>query len=112
VEISISFINDEIKELYNNSGVMTEKSAGFDLVSAEDLVFSKEDRFKIINLGVILKIPEGHHTLLLPRSSTFKKYSIIQANSIGIIDQDYCGENDILGFPALYLGNDSQEIKN
>ncbi len=33
---------------------------------------------------------------MAPRSSTFKKYGLLQTNGIGVIDETYCGENDKL----------------
>lgn len=71
-----------------------------DLFTAEDIVMKKGD-FKVISLGVSMELPEGYYAMLLPRSSTAKKYGVIMANSIGIIDNAYCGDNDIWGFPAL-----------
>lgn len=73
-----------------------------DLRSAED-VWLNEGEFRIISLGVSMKIPDGYEAHLAPRSSTFKKWGIIQANSVGVIDNSYCGENDIWGFPAIAL---------
>lgn len=56
---------------------------------------------KVISLGVAMKLPKGFVAALVPRSSTFEKYGIIQRNSVGIIDNSYCGNNDIWGFPAI-----------
>ncbi len=50
--------------------------------------------FKLIPLGVVIQIPEGYEALLLPRSSTFKKYGILVANSMGVIDNSYRGPED------------------
>lgn len=57
--------------------------------------------FKLIPLGVAMELPKGFIAVLTPRSSTFKKYGITQANSIGVIDQTYCGDNDEWKFPAI-----------
>ena len=54
----------------------------------------------IIPLGVSIELPEGYEALLCPRSSTFKNWGIIQTNSTGIIDETYCGDNDIWGMPV------------
>lgn len=73
-----------------------------DLRSAEDIVLSKgEDR--IISLGVSMKLPDGYEAHVAPRSSTFKKWGIIQVNSIGIIDNSYSGDEDIWKFHAYAL---------
>ena len=53
-----------------------------------------------IPLGVAMQLPEGYEALVIPRSSTFKKYGIVQANSVGLIDEAYCGDSDEWHFPA------------
>lgn len=63
-------------------------------------VFMRKGDFQLIPLGVAIQLPENNEALLIPRSSTFKKYGIIQANSVGLIDESYCGENDEWMFPA------------
>lgn len=74
----------------------------FDLCSAEDVEL-KAGEFKYISLGVSMQAPEGYLIKLYPRSSTFKNFGIIQANSVGIIDESYCGDNDIVHFPAIAM---------
>lgn len=54
----------------------------------------------MIRLGVAMELPEGYEAIVAPRSSTYKKYHILQANSIGVIDHSYCGDNDEWLFPA------------
>ena len=71
-----------------------------DLRIAED-VSLEAGEFKLIPLGVAMMLPKGYEALVIPRSSTFKKYGIIQANSIGLIDETYCGNNDEWHFPCL-----------
>ena len=71
----------------------------YDLATAEKVELFEND-YKEISLGISLDLPEGYLAILVPRSSTFKKYGIIQANSIGIIDEDYKGMEDIWKFPA------------
>lgn len=78
------------------------KGDWIDLRSAETVEMSSGD-FKIISLGISMKLPEGYEAHVLPRSSTFKKWGIILANSCGIIDNSYSGTNDIWGFPAIAL---------
>lgn len=70
-----------------------------DLRAAEDVEMFEGD-FKLISLGVSMKLPEGYEAHVIPRSSTFKNWGILQTNSIGIIDESYCGDNDIWKFPA------------
>lgn len=57
--------------------------------------------FKLIPLGIAMKLPKGFIAVPVPRSSTYNKYGITQANSIGVIDSSYCGEKDEWKFPAL-----------
>ncbi len=58
-------------------------------------------QFKLISLGVSMQLPKGYEALVIPRSSTFKNWGILQANHVGLIDNSYCGDNDIWHFPAL-----------
>lgn len=70
-----------------------------DLRIGIDVMMKKGD-FLLIPLGVAIQLPENTEALVIPRSSTFKKYGIIQANSVGLIDESYCGEQDEWMFPA------------
>lgn len=78
---------------------MSEKGDWCDLRIAEDVEMKAGD-FKIISLGVSMLLPEECEAVVVPRSSTFKNWGILQANCIGVIDNSYCGDNDIWGFPA------------
>ena len=69
------------------------KGDWIDLRAAEDISLEKGD-FALIPLGIAMQLPEGYEAILAPRSSTCKKFGIIQTNSIGIIDESYCGDND------------------
>ena len=60
-------------------------------------------QFRILSLGVSMKLPKGYEAHVVPRSSTFKKWGILQTNGIGIIDESYCGEGDVWKFPALAM---------
>ena len=73
-----------------------------DLRSAEDVDLIKGE-FKIIRLGVAMKLPEGYEAHIAPRSSTFKKLGIIQTNGVGVVDESYCGDNDEWGIPVLAM---------
>lgn len=73
-----------------------------DLRSAEDVELEAgEDR--IISLGISMKLPEGYEAHVVSRSSTFKKWGILQANGIGIIDNSYSGDDDIWRFHAIAM---------
>ena len=71
-----------------------------DLRAAETVSLSKGE-FKLISLGVGMILRDGYEAHIVPRSSTFKKFHIIQTNHMGIIDNSYCGEQDEWKFPAL-----------
>lgn len=78
------------------------KSDWIDLRSAADIEM-KAGEFKLIPLGVAMELPDGYEAHMAPRSSTFKNFGIIQTNSIGVIDETYCGDNDQWFFPAYAL---------
>lgn len=48
-----------------------------------------------------MKLPEGYEAHVVPRSSTFKNFGIIQTNHMGVIDGSYCGDNDMWRMPVL-----------
>ncbi|MCD8376239.1 MAG: dUTP diphosphatase [Oscillospiraceae bacterium] len=81
-----------------------------DLRAAEDVKLSAGD-FELISLGVSMKLPEGYEAHVVPRSSTFKTWGIIQTNSMGVIDNSYCGENDIWKMP-VYAVRDTAIHRN
>ena len=97
-EIKIQYLNEGIEKLKYING----KSDWIDLRSAENVVM-KSGEFKLINLGVAMQLPDGYEAHIVPRSSTFKNFGIIQANSMGIVDESYCGPNDWFYFPAIAL---------
>lgn len=59
--------------------------------------------FKLLSLGVSIQLPKGYEAIVVPRSSTFGRYGIIMTNSLGVIDEAYCGDDDIWKFPAYAL---------
>ena len=99
---------EEISIVYHDKNMpkleQIENGNWIDLYTVEDVNFLKGD-FKLITLGISMKIPDGYEALVIPRSSTFLKYGILQANSVGLIDTSYCGDNDIWKFPALATRN-------
>ena len=104
--IKIKYHTDEIEKLRYIDG----KSDWIDLRSAEDVEL-KAGEFKLISLGVSMELPKGYEAHVVPRSSTFKTWGILQANSIGIIDESYCGDNDIWKMP-VYATRDTTIHKN
>lgn len=73
-----------------------------DLRSAETVTIPSMG-YAEISLGISMKLPRGYEAHILPRSSTYKKWGIIQANSQGVIDNSYSGDQDIWKFPAIAL---------
>ena len=96
--IKIKYFNDKLQKLEYIDG----KSDWIDLRSAEDIDL-KQGEFKLVPLGIAMEIPEGYEAHVVPRSSTFKNFGIIQANSMGIIDHSYCGDNDQWFMPVIAM---------
>lgn len=71
-----------------------------DLRVAEDVEL-KAGEFKIISIGVAMKLPDGYEAHVVPRSSTFKNWGVLQTNHMGVIDNSYCGDGDVWKFPAF-----------
>lgn len=76
--------------------------AMFDLAASEDVKL-REGEVKVIPLGIRMKLPDGYFGLVVPRSSTCLKCGIMMANSVGIIESDYCGDSDVWGFVAYAI---------
>lgn len=79
-----------------------------DLCAAENITLNCGEN-KLIPLGVAIKLPKGYEAHILPRSSTFKHWGILLVNSMGIIDNSYCGPDDMWGFHALAVRDTSIE---
>lgn len=94
MEIMIKYHDDEIAKMG-----LEQHGDWVDLRAAEDAEIAPGG-FKIISLGVSMKLPNGYEAHLAPRSSTYKKWGILQTNGVGVVDEDYCGESDVWGFPA------------
>lgn len=106
-EIKIKYLNDEITRLEYIDG----KSDWIDLRAAEEVEL-KAGEFKLIHLGVAMKLPEGYEAHIVPRSSTFKKWGIIQTNHCGIVDNSYCGPNDWWRMPVFALRDTKIEVND
>ena len=97
LELKIKYHNDDLirlKPLVNGDWV--------DLRAVEE-VSLKAGEFKLISLGISVQLPKGYEAHIVPRSSTFMNFGIIQTNHYGVIDESYCGDNDIWKFPAYAL---------
>lgn len=96
--IRIKYHSKEIQKLEYIDG----KSDWIDLRSAEH-VNLKKGEFHLIKLGVSMQLPEGYEAVIVPRSSTYLNFGIIQTNHMGVVDESYCGDNDIWMMPALAM---------
>ena len=106
MKIQIKYFDKDIEKITNIEG----KSDWFDLRAAETITLKAGD-FALIPLGVGMILPEGYEANIVPRSSTFKNYGIIQTNHYGVIDNSYSGDNDQWRFPA-YATRDITINKN
>ena len=100
--IKIKYFSEKIEKLAYIDG----KSDWIDLRAAEDVVL-KRGEFKLIPLGVAMELPKGYEAHVVPRSSTFKNFGIIQTNHQGVIDTSYCGDND-QWFMPVYAVRDTE----
>lgn len=101
-KIRIKYFSDEIVKLDYIDG----KSDWIDLRAAEEVVM-KAGEFKLIPLGVAMELPKGYEAHVVPRSSTFKTWGLLQVNSMGVIDCSYCGDND-QWFVPMYATRDTE----
>lgn len=97
----------KIRIVYHNEAIsrlryIDEKSDWIDLRAAQDVEL-KAGEFGLIPLGVSMQLPEGYEAHVAPRSSTFKNFGVIQTNSVGIIDESYCGNQDQWFMPVLAM---------
>lgn len=98
MNIKIKYFTKEIEKLRYIDG----KSDWIDLRAAKNITL-KAGEFALIPLGIAMELPKGYEAHVVPRSSTFKNFGIIQTNSMGVIDESYCGDNDQWFFPALAI---------
>lgn len=106
MKIKIKYFQDDLERLKYIDG----KSDWIDLRAAKDVAMKKGE-FCLIPLGIAMELPAGYEAHVVPRSSTFKNFGIIQTNSMGIIDETYCGDHDQWFFPA-YACRDTEIKKN
>ncbi len=98
LDIKIKYLSDKIEPLCYVEG----KSDWIDLRCAED-VEMKAGEFKLLPLGVAIALPKGYEAHIVPRSSTYKNFGIIQTNHMGVVDESYCGNGDQWYMPAYAL---------
>ena len=98
MNIRIKYFSDKIEKLR----YVGRKSDWIDLRAAEEVSLKKGES-ALIPLGVAMELPKGYEAHVVPRSSTFKNFGLIQTNSMGVIDETYCGDNDQWFFSAYAL---------
>lgn len=96
-QIKVKYFTDDIEKI-------SKIAVGdwIDLRAAKTVEMSRFD-YVLIPLGVGMKLPEGYEANVVPRSSTFKNFGILQTNSFGVIDESYSGNDDQWHFPALAM---------
>lgn len=95
--IKIKYFTDEIDKIKK-----IECGDWIDLRAAKEVEFKAGD-FKLIPLGIAMQLPNGYEAHVVPRSSTYKNFGIIQTNHQAVIDESYCGDNDQWFYPAYAL---------
>lgn len=98
MEIRIKYFDKEMPKIENIQGI----SDWLDLRAAETVEIKKGE-LKLIPLGIAMELPEGFEAIVIPRSGTFKNFKILQANSVGLIDNSYSGDDDQWFFPAYAM---------
>ena len=97
-QIKIKYFTDKIDRLDYIDG----KSDWIDLRASEEVAL-KQGEYKLIPLGVAMELPAGYEAHVVPRSSTYKNFGVIQANHCGVIDGSYCGDNDMWMVPVIAM---------
>lgn len=105
--IKIRYLSDKIEKLRYIDG----KSDWIDLRAAERIEL-KAGEFQLIPLGIAMQLPRGYEAHIVPRSSTFKNFGIIQTNHCGIVDESYCGNHDQWFMPAYALRDTVIEVND
>lgn len=105
MKIKIKYLSQEIDKI-----TKIDKGDWIDLRAAETVTLKKGE-FKLVPLGVAMQLPEGYEAHIAPRSSTFKNYGVLQCNSVGVIDESYCGDSDEWKLP-VYATRDVTIPKN
>ena len=106
-KIKILYHTDKIEKLTYIDG----KSDWIDLRAAERYELKKGD-FALINLGTSMRLPEGYEAHIAPRSSTFKKWGLIQTNGVGVVDFSYNTSEDVYMMPVLATRDTVVEVND
>ena len=97
-QIKIKYLTDKIDKLAYIDG----KSDWIDLRASEEVTL-KQGEFALVPLGVAMELPKGYEAHIVPRSSTYKNFGVIQANHCGVVDGSYCGDNDMWRMPVIAM---------
>ena len=97
-QIKIKYFTDKIEKLAYIDG----KSDWIDLRASEEVTL-KQGEFALVPLGVAMEVPKGYEAHIVPRSSTYKNFGVIQANHCGVVDGSYCGDNDMWRMPVIAM---------
>ncbi len=106
-QIKIKYFSKEIERLDYIAG----KSDWIDLRASEEIELKKGES-GLIPLGVAMELPQGYEAHVVPRSSTFKNFGIIQTNHCGVIDGSYCGDNDMWKMPVLAVRDTKIQVND
>ena len=97
-QIKIKYFTDKIDKLAYIDG----RSDWIDLRASEEVTL-KQGEFALVPLGVAMELPKGYEAHIVPRSSTYKNFGVIQANHCGVVDGSYCGDNDMWRMPVIAM---------
>lgn len=103
MKVNIKTVNSQVLEY------KTKWAVWFDFYSSEDISFEAKE-FKLIETWTVIQTPKWYMLQLQPRSSTFKNFGIMQVNSVWIIDQDYCWDEDTIKFPYINITEKKQFV--
>lgn len=106
-KIKIKYHVKELEKLRYIDG----KSDWIDLRVAEE-VKMKAGEFRLISMGISVELPKGYEMWILPRSSAFKIFGVIQTNAMGVVDESFCGDNDIIHMPILAMRDTEMHIND
>lgn len=95
--IKIKYFDNEIDKIEKIT-----KGDWCDLRASETVVLKKGES-KLIPLGVGMKLPDGYEANIVPRSSTYKNFKILQTNSFAVIDNSFSGEEDMWRYPVIAM---------
>ena len=97
-KVKIKYHVKELEKLRYIDG----KSDWIDLRVAEN-VSMKQGEYRLISMGISVEIPKGYEMFIVPRSSAYKNFGILQTNAMGVVDESFCGDNDIIHMPILAM---------